>query len=96
MKNICDVVKKPCLTEKGMGLQEKNNQVVVKVDPRANKLEIKEAVETLFNVKVEKVRTANMHGKEKRVGKYAGRRSDWKKAIVSLAEGHKIDFLENL
>lgn len=96
MKNICTVIKKPCLTEKGMALQEEHNQVVLKVDPRANKLEIKEAVEQFFKVKVDKVRTTNMYGKEKRVGKYAGRRSDWKKAIVSLAEGHKIDFLENL
>jgi large subunit ribosomal protein L23 len=96
MKNICTVVKKPCLTEKGMGLQEEHNQVVFKVDSRANKLEIKEAVEKLFKVQVDKVRTANMHGKDKRVGKYAGRRSDWKKAIVTLTEGHKIDFLENL
>lgn len=96
MKNICSVVKKPCLTEKGMFLQETHNQIVVKVDPRANKLEIKEAVEKLFNVKVDKVRTCNMHGKEKRVGSNVGRRCDWKKAVVSLAQGHKIDFLENL
>jgi large subunit ribosomal protein L23 len=96
MKNITAVVKKPCLTEKGMGLQEEHNQVVFKVDPRANKLEIKEAVEKLFKVQVDKVRTANMYGQEKRVGKYSGRRSDWKKAIVTLAEGYKIDFLENL
>ena len=96
MNNISNVIKKACLTEKGMGLQEIHNQIVIKVDPRANKLEIKEAVEQLFNVKVDKVRTANMHGKTKRVGKYMGRRNDWKKAIVSLAEGHKIDFLEDL
>lgn len=96
MKNICKVVRKPCLTEKSMGLQETYNQVVVKVDPRANKLEIKEAVETLFKVKVAKVRTCNMPGKEKRVGVNIGRRSDWKKAIITLAQGHKIDFLENL
>ncbi len=96
MNNITEVIKKPCLTEKGMALQEEHNQIVVKVDPRANKIEIKEAVERLFNVKVEKVRTANMHGKMKRVGKHMGRRNDWKKAIVSLGEGHKIDFLEDL
>lgn len=96
MKNICTVVKKPCLTEKSMGLQESHNQVVVKVDSHANKLEIKEAIEKLFLVKVEKVRTCNMHGKEKRVGANVGRRSDWKKAVVTLAQGHKIDFLENL
>ncbi|MDF1576941.1 MAG: 50S ribosomal protein L23 [Desulfurivibrionaceae bacterium] len=96
MNNITEVIKKPCLTEKGMGLQEEHNQIVVKVDPRANKIEIKEAVERLFNVKVEKVRTANMHGKMKRVGRHMGRRNDWKKAIVSLGEGHKVDFLEDL
>ncbi len=96
MKNICTVVKKPCLTEKSMGLQEAHNQIVVKVDSHANKMEIKEAIEKLFKVKVEKVRTCNMHGKEKRVGTNVGRRSDWKKAVVTLAQGHKIDFLENL
>jgi len=96
MNNLFNVIKKPCLTEKGMGLQEANNQVVIKVDPRANKLEIKEAVEKMFKVKVANVRTANMHRKQKRVGKHAGFTSDWKKAIVTLAEGHKIDFLEGL
>ena len=96
MNNVHNVIKKACLTEKGMGLQEIHNQIVIKVDPQANKIEIKEAVEQMFNVKVDKVRTANMHGKTKRVGKYMGKRNDWKKAIVSLAEGHKIDFLEDL
>jgi len=94
--NLYGVIKKACLTEKGMGLQEVYNQIVVKVDPRANKIEIKEAVEKLFNVKVDKVRTANMHGKKKRVGQHIGQRNDWKKAVVTLAEGHKIDFLEDL
>lgn len=96
MKNICDIIKKPCLTEKGMLLQEKVNQVVLKVDPRANKIEIKEAAEQLFNLKITKVRTANMHGKSKRVGKHSGTTSDWKKAIISLHEGQKLDFLEQL
>lgn len=96
MNGVCNVIKKACLTEKGMGLQETHNQIMIKVDPRANKLEIKEAVEKLLNVKVDKVRTANMHGKTKRVGKHMGRRNDWKKAYVSLSEGNKIDFLEDL
>lgn len=96
MINIYDVIKKPCLTEKGMLLQEENNQVVMKVNPKANKIEIKKAVEMLFNVKVSNVRTANMHGKKKRIGLHFGQRSDWKKAIVTLAEGSKIDFLEQL
>jgi len=96
MKSLPGIIKKPCLTEKGMALQEDCNQLVFKVDPRANKIEIKQAVESMFNVEVIKVRTANMHGKKKRLGRYSGRRSDWKKAIVSLVEGHSVDFLEEI
>ncbi|MDA8160027.1 MAG: 50S ribosomal protein L23 [Desulfobacteraceae bacterium] len=96
MKRDCDIIKKPCLTEKGLLLQEKENQVVLRVDPKANKIEIKEAAEKYFNLKVTKVRTANMPGKSKRVGKHSGTTSDWKKAIVSLQEGQKLDFLEQL
>ena len=96
MNDVYSIIKKPCLTEKGSTLQELNNQVVMKVDPRANKIEIKEAVEKLFNVKVSKVRTLNMTGKQKRVGRTIGRTSDWKKAVVTLAEGHSIDFLEGI
>lgn len=96
MKNINTVIKKPLLTEKGISLQETANQVVLKVDGRANKLEIKDAMEQLFNVKVDKVRTLNMHGKRKRVGRHFGKTNDWKKAVVTLAEGHKLDFLEEL
>lgn len=94
--NIYEVIKKPRLTEKGMGLQEANNQVVLRVDPRANKHEIKQAVEGLFNVKVAGVRTANMPSKEKRLGRSVGQTSEWKKAIVTLAEGSKVDFLGEL
>ncbi|MCB2180716.1 MAG: 50S ribosomal protein L23 [Desulfobulbaceae bacterium] len=96
MIDMYDVIKKPCLTEKGMILQEENNQVVMKVHPKANKIQIKNAVEKLFNVKVDAVRTLNMHGKKKRVGMHFGQRSNWKKAVVTLSEGHKIDFLEEL
>lgn len=96
MKNLYNIIKKPCLTEKGMTLQEMNNQVVFKVDPAANKLEIKQAVETVFNVKVSDVRTCNVVGKKKRMGKHSGQRASWKKAIVNLAEGSKIDFLEEV
>ena len=96
MNDLNKVIKKPCLTEKGMKLQETNNQLVIKVDNRANKLEIKIAVETLFKVKVTKVRTLNIPGKNKRVGRHTGLTSDYKKAVVSLAEGHKIDFLSGL
>lgn len=96
MKNLFNVIKKPCLTEKAMLLQESDNQVVLKVDSRANKIEIKNAAEKLFNIKVVGVRTTNMTGKQKRVGKHTGLTSNWKKAYVSLAEGQKLDFLEEL
>ncbi len=96
MKNLDNVIKKPCLTEKGMTLQEMHNQVVFKVDPAANKLEIKQAVETIFNVTVADVRTCNVVGKKKRMGKHSGQRASWKKAIVNLAAGSKIDFLEEV
>ncbi|MCK5438086.1 MAG: 50S ribosomal protein L23 [Desulfobulbaceae bacterium] len=96
MNDVFSVIKKPCLTEKGTKLQDDYNQIVVKVDPGANKIEIMDAVEKLFNVKVAKVRTANMHGKKKRVGKYIGHTSNWKKAVVTLKEGYKIDFRKDL
>ena len=96
MKNLYNIIKKPCLTEKGMTLQEMNNQVVFKVDPAANKLEIKQAVETVFNVTVDTVRTCNVVGKKKRMGKHMGQRARWKKAIVNLAEGSTINFLEEV
>lgn len=95
MKVIYDIVKRPCLTEKGNLLQETQSKVIFKVDPRANKIEIKNAVESLFNVKVSKVATTNMMGKRKRVGAKYGVTCNWKKAYITLSEG-KIDFLEEL
>ena len=89
------IIKGPCLTEKGDQLQESYGKAVVKVDKNANKLEIKEAVEQIFNVKVDTVRTTKVRGKQKRVGKYVGRTSDWKKSYITLKEG-KINFLEEL
>ncbi|HHK60257.1 MAG TPA: 50S ribosomal protein L23 [Desulfobacterales bacterium] len=91
--NLYDVIKKPIITEKATMLDGK---VVVKVDKRANKIEIKEAMEKLFNVKVAHVRTVSMRGKQKRLGRHFGRTSDWKKAYVTLAEGEKLDFLQEL
>jgi large subunit ribosomal protein L23 len=96
MKDMYNVIKKARLTEKGMSLQESNNQIVLAVDPQANKIEIKNAVEKLFSVKVSKVCTANMPGRQKRLGRHIGKTSDWKKAVVTLEEGHKVDFLEGL
>lgn len=96
MNDIYSVIKKACLTEKGNLLQEAHNKVVFKVSVDSNKIEIKNAVEKLFDVKVAKVATANMAGKKKRVGaKSVGRTSDWKKAYITLSEG-KISFLDEL
>lgn len=95
MKNIYSVLKGPCLTEKAALLQEVEGKVVFKVHPKANKVEVKRAVEQLFNVKVKDVRTANMHGKQKRVGKTIGFTKDWKKAYVTLSEG-EINFADEL
>jgi large subunit ribosomal protein L23 len=89
-----EVVKGPIITEKGTLVSELGNQVVFKVHPRANKIEIQQAIETLFKVKVTKVRTSRQLGKIRRVGKHLGRRPDWKKAYVTLAEGSRIDFFE--
>ena len=92
MKGPRDVIQAPLISEKGSLLTEANNQVLFKVRPDANKIEVKRAVETLFKVKVEKVRVARYLGKVRRVGRSMGRRSDWKKAYVTLREGDKIDF----
>jgi large subunit ribosomal protein L23 len=83
----------PLISEKTTRLAEKHNQAVFRVLPDARKPEIKAAVEKLFNVKVESVRTLNMQGKRKRFGRFEGRRSDWKKAYVTLAEGQQIEML---
>ena len=93
--NKYNVIKGPCLTEKGDQLQESFGKAVIKVDSKANKVEIKEAVEQIFNVKVANVRTVKVRGKLKRVGRNMGRAPDWKKAYITLKEG-KINFLEEL
>jgi large subunit ribosomal protein L23 len=89
-----DVVTGPVVTEKGTLVSELGNQVVLRVHPQANKVEIRVAVEQLFGVKVEAVRTSRVLGKTRRVGRHAGRRPTWKKAYVTLAEGHRIEFFE--
>ena len=92
--NAAEVVQGPIITEKGTLVNEAGNQVVFRVHPRANKVEIRKAIESLFKVRVEKVRTSRQLGKIRRVGKHLGRRPDWKKAYVTLAEGSRIDFFE--
>lgn len=96
MKSVYDVVTSPLITEKGTLVSELGNQVLFRVRRDANKDDIRRAVEALFKVKVEKVRTLNLLGKARRVGKHIGRRPAWKKAYVTLAEGHRIDFFENV
>ncbi|MBI5099904.1 MAG: 50S ribosomal protein L23 [Nitrospirae bacterium] len=96
MRNIYEVLQGPLLTEKGTLLKEKDNKVLFKVSKNANKIEIKNAVESIFKVKVDRVTTMNCKGKKKRMGKYEGKRSDWKKAIVTLKEGEKLDFIEGV
>ncbi len=94
MKSIYDVIKKPFFTEKGMDLKEKENKVLIEVNINANKHEIREAMEEIFKVKVEKVATVKVRGKMKRFGKSVGKRTDKKKAIVTLKKGEKLDFVE--
>jgi large subunit ribosomal protein L23 len=87
-----EIIRAPLVTEKGTLLSEKNRQVVFRVRSDANKIEIKQAVETLFKVKVIKVQTARNLGKLRRLGRNVGRLPLWKKAYVTLKEGDKIDF----
>ncbi|MCG8554928.1 MAG: 50S ribosomal protein L23 [Proteobacteria bacterium] len=89
------IIKRPLvLTEKGNRLRETQNQYLFEVDRGANKIEIRSAVEALFNVKVKQVRTLNVRGKLRRMGRGYAKRRNWKKALVSLAEGESIDLLE--
>lgn len=90
------IIRRPLITEKGMRANEENNTVVFQVDTRANKLQIKQAVEALFQVKVLDVNTLNMQGKKKRVRLREGKKSDWKKAYVTLRAGDTITFFEGV
>ncbi len=94
MKDIYQVIKKPLITEKANILKEKENKVAFIVDREANKVEIKEAVERLFKVKVLKINVSNMKGKPRRIGRSTGKRPDRKKAVVTLRSGERIDFFE--
>jgi large subunit ribosomal protein L23 len=92
MRGPQEIIKAPVISEKGSLLAETVQQVLFKVRPDANKVEVKKAVESLFKVKVVKVRMARYLGKVRRVGKNTGRRPEWKKAYVTLREGDKIVF----
>jgi large subunit ribosomal protein L23 len=90
MPTLYTVIRRPLITEKGMGVKETQNTLVFEVDQKATKTEVKQAVEALFKVKVSAVRTSTVEGKERRRGRYAGYRPDWKKAYVRLKEGEKM------
>ncbi|RME68065.1 MAG: 50S ribosomal protein L23 [Nitrospirae bacterium] len=96
MRSAHDIILRPVLTEKAMQLKEKENKIVVEVARDANKIEIKNAFEALFNVKVEKVATVNIKPKKKRLGRFEGRTRAWKKAIITLKKGEKLDFIEGV
>jgi len=90
------IIRRPIVTEKGTVLRDENNQLLFEVDIRSNKSEIKKAVEKLFKVKVLSVQTQNRLGKRKRLGRSVGRRRNWKKAIVTLREGDRVDYFEGV
>ena len=94
MKDIYQIIKKPLITEKANILKEKDNKVAFVVDRGANKIEVKKAVETIFKVKVVKINLCIMKGKTKRVGRNIGKLPNWKKAVVTLKQGDRIDLFE--
>ena len=97
MKSAYQIIRRPVITEKGLSVKESEATLVFEVAAKASKSEIKNAVQAIFKVKVDEVRTANFAGKERRRGKFTGYRPDWKKAYVRLKEGQKMpEYAENL
>jgi large subunit ribosomal protein L23 len=95
--NANQIIRRPLVTEKSTMLREDTNVIAFEVDPHANKIEVKKAVEELFKVKVEDVRLFNVRGKMKRLGRWAGKRRDWRKAYVRLKAGEKApEFVEGV
>jgi large subunit ribosomal protein L23 len=94
VKDLKRVLRRPLITEKSTLAKEISGQLVFEVDPGANKIEIRQAVESIFDVKVLKVRTIKYQGKKKRMGRQMGRRPHWKKAYVTLVPGHSVEFFE--
>ena len=91
----CDCIVRPILTEESMNNMQNLNKITVEVLKGSNKIEIKNAFESLFGVKVKQVNTSNVRGKSKRVGKYSGLTSSYKKAVITLAEGQSLDLLKS-
>ena len=94
--DIYQVIREPHITEKGTLQKEGFNQITFKVHKRANKIEIKKAVETFFKTKVLDVKTMSVRGKKRRMGRNIGKKADWKKAVVKLAPGENIEFFEGM
>jgi large subunit ribosomal protein L23 len=93
--NINEVIRRPLVTEKGVNVKDNERTLCFEVAPRANKTQVRKAVESLFKVKVAEVRTSNFDGKMRRRGKFVGYRPDWKKAYVKLKAGEKVpDFAQ--
>jgi large subunit ribosomal protein L23 len=90
MSTSYDIIRRPVITEKGLTLKEQDKTLCFEVSSRASKTQIKEAIERIFKVKVDHVRTMNVPGKERRRGRYTGYRPDWKKAYVTLRDGEKM------
>ena len=96
MKDVRDVIFRPIITERTTGMMS-DNKYVFEVAPKSNKTEVKQAIEQIFDVKVESVNTMNVKGKPKRMGKYTGKRKDWKKAIVKLtADSKALEFYQGM
>jgi large subunit ribosomal protein L23 len=97
MKTAYQIIRRPVITEKGLAIKESQNTLVFQVATKATKTEIKAAVQNIFKVKVHSIRTATYPGKERRRGKFAGYRPDWKKAYVRLKSGEKMpEYAQNL
>ena len=97
MKSAYQIIRRPVITEKGLNIKEAEGTLVFQVASKATKTEIKEAVQSIFKVKVDSVRTANFPGKERRRGRFVGNRPDWKKAYVRLKAGEKMpEYAQNL
>jgi large subunit ribosomal protein L23 len=96
--NANQIIRRPLVTEKSTMMRDEGTNIIAfEVDAKANKIQVKDAVEQLFNVKVDDVRLFNVRGKVKRMGRYAGKRRDWRKAYVRLKEGEKApDFIEGV
>lgn len=95
-RNPNDLIRRPIITEKAGDARDNHNKVTFAVDPRTNKAEVKKAVEKVFKVKVDKVNIINVKGKPKRLGRNAGKRADWKKAVVTVKEGQTIEVFDQV